>query len=634
MARLDDSTRVAWLVKVASVAIVIAALYLAKGLLVPFTLAVLLSFLLAPVCERLEHWRFGRVPAVLGTTLLAFFLIGALAWGAMLQVSDLAQQLPHYQDNIETKLRSANGFISGTFNSLSKSTEHLQKDLANSNSSSAEIIHGERSYAVRIIPEAPNPLAIASGMFGTLIEVLGMAGIVIIFVIFFLVRREDLRDRFIRLVGHDQLTMTTQALEDAAARVSRYLLSQLFVNVVFGVAGAIGLYFIGVPNAMLWGLLGIALRFVPYIGPSIAAALPVLLAFAVFPRWLEPMLTLGWFVILELVLANAVEPWLYGKHTGVSPVAVLVAAVFWTWLWGAIGLLLAMPLAVCLVVIGKYVPQLSFLDTILGDEPVFDMATRVYQRLLAGDQEEATELVEEQLHDKPLEEIYDTLLIPVLALAEKDSHRGELAESRHEFVIQGVKDIVEVFGERDRDTETSPSQEKEDEEKNGDTERFRIPTSAKIRVLCLPAHDEADEIAATMLAQLLARNGYVAEVVSLETLAGEMLDHLAERQADLVCISAIPPAATAHSRYFCKRLRARFPDLNLVVGLWTVPADLTKAKQRIGSDEHIQVVKTLMEAQDHIRLAIQPLLLRATRLEPDRSHPKEHIKEASEALRV
>ncbi|MBC7822181.1 MAG: AI-2E family transporter [Planctomycetaceae bacterium] len=632
MARLEDSPRVAWLVKVASVAIVIAALYLAKGLLVPFTLAVLLSFLLAPVCELLEHWRFGRVPAVLGTTLLAFLLMGMLAWGAMLQMADLAKQLPHYQENIETKLRSANGFISGTFSSLSKTTEHLHKDLANSNSTSAEIVHGERSYAVRIIPAAPNPLAIASGMFGTLIEVLGMAGIVIIFVIFFLVRREDLRDRFIRLVGYDQLTMTTQALEDAAARVSRYLLSQLFVNVVFGVAGAIGLYFIGVPNAMLWGLLGIALRFVPYIGPSIAAALPILLAFAVSPRWMEPMLTLGWFVILELILANAVEPWLYGKNTGVSPVAVLLAAVFWTWLWGAIGLLLAMPLAVCLVVIGKYVPQLSFLDTILGDEPVFDMTTRVYQRLLAGDQEEATELVEEQLRDKSLAEVYDSLLIPVLALAEKDSHRGELVEARREFVIQGVKDMVDVFGERDSDTESSPS--KEDLEKNGDTERFRIPTSAKIRVLCLPARDEADEIAATMLAQLLNQNGYLAEVVSSTTLAGEMLDHLAERQADLVCISAIPPAATAHSRYFCKRLRARFPDLNLVVGLWTVPADLTKAKQRIGSDEHIHVVKTLTDAQDHIRLAIQPLLLRSDRLEPDLSHPSEQIKEASAALRV
>ncbi len=202
MTRLDDSMRFAWLAKVASVAIVVAALYFAKGLLVPFTLAVLLSFLLAPACDRLERWRLGRVPAVLVTTVLAFALIGMLAWSAMLQISDLAQKLPHYQENIETKLRTANGYISGTFQKLSKTTEHLQKDLANSNSTSTEIVQGERSYPVRIIATAPSTLAIVSGMFGTLIEVLGMAGIVIIFVIFFLVRREDLRDRFIRLVGY------------------------------------------------------------------------------------------------------------------------------------------------------------------------------------------------------------------------------------------------------------------------------------------------------------------------------------------------------------------------------------------------------------------------------------------------
>ncbi len=430
--------------------------------------------------------------------------------------------------------------------------------------------------------------------------------------------------------------MTTQALEDAAARVIRYLLSQLLVNVVFGVAGAIGLYFIGVPNAMLWGLLGMALRFVPYVGPCIAAAMPVLLAFAVSPRWWEPMLTLVWFVVLELILANAIEPWLYGKNTGVSPVAVLVSAVFWTWLWGAIGLLLAMPLAVCLVVIGKYVPQLSFLDTILGDEPVFDASTRIYQRLLAGDQEEATELVEEQLHEKSLDEIYETLLIPVLALAEKDSHRGDLAESRHEFVIHGVKDIVDEFGEYESDSETSPTNG--DGSNNEDRMRFRIPKSAKIRVLCLPARDEADEIAATMLAQLLDRNGYFAEVVSLKTLAGEMLDHVAERQADLVCISAIPPAAMTHSRYFCKRLRMRFPDLNLVVGLWTVTADLAKSKQRLGSDDHIQIVKSLTEAQETIRHAIQPLLLRNEKIAPSRpchqipiENPKEQLSSRSDA---
>ncbi len=275
-----------------------------------------------------------------------------------------------------------------------------------------------------------SPLQVLGGTFGTLLEGLGSAGIVIILVVFFLVRREDLRDRFIRLVGKGQVTVTTQMLEDAATRVSRYLSMLFLINVTFGIAVGIGLYLIGVPNAILWGILAATLRFVPYIGPWIAAAAPIGLAMAISTGWLAPILTLGLFVVLELFCGNVLEPWLYGKGTGVSAVAVLVAAVFWTWLWGIVGLLLATPLTVCLLVIGKHVPQLSFLDILLGNEPVFEPKRRVYQRLLAGDQEEATELVDDDLENKPLVEVYDTLLIPALGfgrnrLASRRTGRGQ-----------------------------------------------------------------------------------------------------------------------------------------------------------------------------------------------------------------
>ena len=241
---------------------------------------------------------------------------------------------------------------------------------------------------------------------------LGSAGIVIILVVFFLVRREDLRDRFIRLVGKGEVTVTTNMLEDAANRVSRFLSMLFLVNLTFGIAVGSGLYLIGVPNAILWGIVATTFRFVPYIGAWIAAAAPICLAMAISTGWLAPLLTFGLFLVLELFCGNFLEPWLYGKGTGVSAVAVLVAAVFWTWLWGIVGLLLATPLTVCLLVIGKHVPQLSFLDILLGNEPVFEPNRRVYQRLLAGDQEEATELIDDAVENKPLVEVYDNLLIP------------------------------------------------------------------------------------------------------------------------------------------------------------------------------------------------------------------------------
>ena len=244
--------------------------------------------------------------------------------------------------------------------------------------------------------------------------------------------------------------MTTQVLEDAATRVSRYLSMQFLINVMFGVAVAIGLYLIGVPNAVLWGILATTLRFIPYIGPWIAAAMPIGLSMAISTSWIAPILTVGLFVVLELFTNNVMEPWLYGKNTGVSAVAVLVAAVFWTWLWGIAGLLLATPLTVCLLVIGKHVPQLSFLDILLGNEPVFEPKKRIYQRLLAGDQEEAAELLDEYLEHQPLVEVYDTVLIPALALAETHWHRGELDEGRHKFILQSLKEIIEDLGSASR----------------------------------------------------------------------------------------------------------------------------------------------------------------------------------------
>ena len=426
----------------ASIAVVVGALYLAKGLLVPLTLAVLLSFLLSPVCDRLERHGLGRIPAVLVTAGLGFALLGIVMWTAVVQMTDLAPKIPEYQDNIQAKLHAVNHYFVTALNRVARTADDLGQQAP-----STIPVEGPQGtdawpYTVRVLSSPVSPMQILGGTFGTLIQVLGVTGIVIVLVVFFLIRREDLRDRFIRLVGKGQLTVTTQMLEDAATRVSRYLSMLFLINSIFGIAVGVGLYLIGVPNAILWGILATTLRFIPYIGPWIAAAMPVGLSMAVSTDWGPPALTVALFVTLELFSNNVMEPWLYGKNTGMSAVAVLVAAVFWTWLWGIPGLLLATPLTVCLLVIGKHVPQLSFLDILLGNEPVFEPMKRVYQRLLAGDPEEAAELVEADLEKRTLVEVYDSLILPALALVESDWHRGDLDKVRHEFVLQSLKEMI------------------------------------------------------------------------------------------------------------------------------------------------------------------------------------------------
>jgi predicted PurR-regulated permease PerM/CheY-like chemotaxis protein len=594
MAPSDQFVKAAW--TVGAIAVVVAALYLAKGVLVPLTLAVLLSFLLSPVCDWLERRRLGRIPAVLVTAILGSVVLGIAAWMAVIQMTALAPKMSEYQENLQARLHAVNDYSIAALSKVTRTAEEIGHDLPQAEQADGPRGTDERPYSVRILSSPASPLQVLGGTFGTLLEWLGSAGVVIILVVFFLVRREDLRDRFIRLVGTGQVTVTTQMLEDAATRVSRYLSVLFVLNATFGLAVGIALYLIGVPNAILWGILAATLRFVPYIGQWIAAAPPICLAMAVSTGWLAPILTLGLFAVLGVFWGSVLEPWLYGKGTGVSAVAVLVAAVFWTWLWGIVGLLLATPLTVCLLVIGKHVPQLSFLDILLGNEPVFEPTRRVYQRLLAGDQEEATELFEEEIQSRPLVNVYDTLLIPALALAETHWHRRELDEGRHDFILQSLTEMIHEAGRGRQELQTN--------------EGIDDGNSPRPCILCLPARDEADEIAAMMLAQLLATRECLVQSVSFTVSASELVDLVERRKPDVVCISATPPAAVMHARYLCNHVRARFPDVPVVVGLWNAHGDLSKEKTRIGGGETTHVVATLAEAQEQVRLLIQPRLPR------------------------
>jgi len=609
MASSEAFAKLSWMLTLASIAVVTGALYLAKGVLVPLTLAVLLSFLLSPVCDRLELWRFGRIPAVVVTAMLAFAMLGVVAWMAVVQMTNLAPKLPEYQSNIQAKLHSTNDYIGTLLSRFTRAAEKKDQGLSPSEQVEEPQDRGDRPYSVRVITTPPSPLQVITGLFGTLLEVVGSTGIVIVLVVFFLVRREDLRDRFIRLVGKGDVTVTTQAIEDAATRVSRYLSMQFLLNITFGVSVAIGLYLIGVPSAILWGILGTTLRFIPYIGAWIAAATPIVLSMAISTGWVPPILTVGLFAALDLFIGNVMEPWLYGKNTGVSPVAVLVAAVFWTWLWGAVGLLLATPLTVCLMVLGKYVPQLSFLDILLGNEEVFEPPKRVYQRLLAGDQEESAALIDGYREHMPLVEVYDTVLIPALAMTETHWQRGEINDDRHKVIFQNLKETVDELGEREKESRTKEAA-KAAKESDGDSISLVPTDTSSLCILCLPARDEADEIAGMMLAQLSATRGCTVEAVSVTALASEMVDLVEKRKADVVCISAMPPAAATHARYLCKRLQGRFPDAHLIVGLWNAKGDLTKMRERIGCGPTTLVVGTLAAAQEKIHGVLQPLLHR------------------------
>lgn len=613
---------------------VIAILYFGRDVLLPFALAVLLSFLLAPAVDRLERWKLGRIPSVLIMVATLFAGLGTLSYIGGQQLYDLAKRLPDYKENIIHKVESVRSggdgvisSVSGMFNDIRNGVLRRPDGAAPAEkkpqtSTTAEIpstfdLYDSQFGKTREKPEttppkeptdptvfatgpAPmpvevvNPISIhevASSFLGPLLSPLGTAAIVIVFVIFILLEREDLRNRLIRLVGSQQLNLTTQALDDAAFRVSRYLQMQLLINASFGLIIALGLFIIGLPNAILWGIMAALLRFVPYIGPWIAASIPLMLSLAVFDGWTKPALVLGLFVVNELISNNVIEPWLYGSSTGISTIGILVSAVFWTWLWGPVGLVMATPLTVCFTVLGKYVTQMSFLDTLLSDHQVLPAPSRFYQRLLAQDPEEAIEVAEEYLKTSTLEALYDRVILPALSLAEQDRHRGELDDTKQQFICQTIRELVDDLGARAKAAVIAAKPDGEAIEGPLAT----ISDSPENTVLCLPARDEADEIAGIMFAQLMLVRGVTVEVMSTRALAAEMLVRVAHNPTGVVCVSALPPFAATHARYLCKRLRPKFPKLKIVVGLWTTNGAGKKAQERLTETGIDRFVTTLSE---------------------------------------
>jgi len=568
-------------------------LYFGRQILIPLALSLVLGFLLTPFAGLLERCRLGRVPSVLTVLVLCFALTGFGAWVITGQLVEIMAHIGDYKSNLEDKIHSLHPPKDGTLSQATATVRELNKELAAvPGEISALPAHGSNGLHGAGGPSRPVPVQVTappSNLYQDLRDLLGpLAGpletgaIVVIFTAFMLIKREDLRNRLIRLGGHGRLNVMTQALDDANHRLSRYLMLQFLVNAGYGILFGLGLYFVGVPNALLWGALGSLLRLVPYVGTLIATAFPMALALAVFPGWKQVWLILGLFLVLELIVGNVVEPLLYGAHTGISSLAILVAAVFWATLWGPVGLILSTPLTVCLMLLGRNVPQLEFLEVALGDEPVLGPEEKFYQRLLAADQEDARTIAESHLQEEDLETLYESVLIPALKLAEEDRHRDALEQHTCEFIYQSTRELIEDLGDR----------------------RVRPPSSGAI--VCVPARDEADELVAMMLTQLLQQTGKGASYLAIGAV-DDMLAQVSQNGSHIVCVSALPPFAVGQARSLCKRLRAAFPDLRIVLALWDFDGGPPKAQKRVGPGCTDAVTTTLSDALVQIQRLLDPI---------------------------
>ncbi|MDP9169679.1 MAG: AI-2E family transporter [Acidobacteriota bacterium] len=561
-------------------AIAVAILYFARDLLQPFAFALLLAFLLSPIVKRLEGWRIHRVPAAMLVFLLASALVAVLGWVVANQLIQIVEGLPRFSDNVHRKVVA----LQGQSKSLSDVIANLE-DMGRL-TGAAPVSHTQEPMPVVVI-EQHNIVQTLRDYAGGLLKPLGTIALIMVFTIFMLIDQEGLRNRLLRLIGQQKLQATTKAMDDAGQRVSRYVLLQFAVNGAFGAVIALGLFLLHVPSFLLWGVLGVFLRFLPYIGPAVAGFLPFVLTLAVTDGWRTPLSVVGLFFITEAIIGNFVEPLLYGVHTGLSAVAILVSAVFWTVLWGPVGLVLSTPLTVCLSVLGRHSPQLEFLNIVLGDEPVLTAEVIFYQRLLALDQQDALNVLDGLAKEQPLITIFDNVVLPALAMAERDRHTGQLDAKREEFIVQSINEFVTELAE----AETADPAE---------------GAPRKTRVFCVPAHDAADEIAAAMCAHFLNQEKFPAIAFPVTDSPGQLMKTLAIQPEDVVCISAVPPFAAGNARKIAKDIRENGCNPLIVAGLWTYNSTSQARLERLKKSLSLIVATSLAEVVAQVREIDQP----------------------------
>ncbi len=600
---------------VATGALIIAALYVGREVFVPVALAILLSFVLAPLVKLLQKLRLPRSIAVVSVVALAFAVLAGLTMAMISQATQLASDLPTYQSTIREKIGSLKGAApgSGVLSRASDVLQELGKEL-DGQKQTPPVQQPAQTTEARPIPvEVHQPEASAlqtlRAFLTPLIHPLTTTGIVMIFVVFVLHQREDLRNRFIRLTGTHDLQKTTAAFDDGAKRLSRLFLTQLLMNTGFGIAIGAGLWLIGVPSALLWGILAGILRFIPYLGAILSAIFPLVIAAAVDPGWTMLAWTAALFLIAEPLAGHVVEPLVYGRSTGLSPVAIVVAATFWTWLWGPIGLVLATPLTVCLVVLGRHVERLEFLDVLLGDRPALSAPEIFYQRVLAGDPAEATDKAEEVLRERSLSAYYDEVALEGLRLAANDAARGVVDHQRQVRILETVREVVDDLSDHDDQTprDVAPTQDAEagaavdetDEAQGAaDLPMLSMDAMDQIfrgdgRVVCVAGQSPIDEAAALMLSQILAKHGLPAVTLPADTLSTARIAEFVDTAPALICLCYLSTGRASQMRYAVKRLRRRLPSTIIVLASLASEASIDGDPAGIPADN---VASTLRDA--------------------------------------
>jgi len=557
--------------------LVIGVLYWGQAVLVPVCLAILLTFVITPPVKWLQR-RVGRLPAILTIFILVFSFLGLAGYGVYRQMSSMSDALPTYRANIRAKMRDVRGVRSGEpVKKFEETLQQLQGDLGAGQPRPGTVTQP-------VVVSTSDVAGFSSiAWLGPFIEPLSTAGFVATLVLFMLLEREDLRDRLIGLFGHGQLAVTTKAIDEAATRVSQQLLLQTVVNLIYGSLMIGGLYAFGVPYALFWGAAGAALRFIPYVGPVGAAAGPILMALAALPGGKGPIEVAGFFVALELFTNLVLETVLYAGAAGVSQVALLIAIAFWTWLWGPLGLVLSTPVTVCLVVMSKHVPGLQFLNRLMSDVPALSAEASYYQRVIAGDQAEAAEVIDRYVKEEAPDSVYDAMLVPALNYAERDRIEERLLPHEEAAVTETTSELLELLSEG---------------------QQVPVNRDGSLRVLGYAVNGNADELALRMLDQLLRPLPLSFDVTRERQMSSDLVSLVRSKQYGAVCLADLPPSAPTKSRYLVKKLRAAFPELRIIVGRWAHPDLADETLQPLIEAGASHASRTLLETRHYLADAV------------------------------
>jgi predicted PurR-regulated permease PerM len=603
------------LLNVVLAAVIVGALYLGRDFLIPLTLAVLLAFVLAPLVQLLRRARLPRVAAVFLAILLSVCAVAGAGAVIGSQVAALLQDLPKYQATIATKIGQVGGLTTGKLADLTgrlgikAAQAGHQAAKAAGLTAKANLKSGTAAAPVEIVQAPPTPLQVARQMLAPVLGPLSTAGLVFVVAIFILLQQSDLRDRLIRLIGSSDIYRTTTAMDDAAARLSRYFLSQLGVNTAFGISVGTGLYFIGVPHAVLWGALSALLRFIPYVGALASVGLATGMAAAVDPGWTMVAWTVALFVVVEAVTGQVVEPLVYGHSTGLSPVSVVVAAVFWTWLWGPVGLILSTPLSLCLLVLGRHIPQLEFIEVLLGDRPPLTPVESFYQRILAGDADDILQQAELALKEGPLASYYDQVAVKGLLLATSDARRRVLKRDQLPLVRTAVEALIADLSDHpDGEGPNGLASPTEPEPILGRAQTARAPRDPAFSqscVLCVCGPGMLDDLATAMLGQLLSRRGFRIRIAPYRDAARDTIGELDVTGIDAICVTHLGVGGKPTRLHFLLgRLQQSARDAPLILVMPEADGLENSAAKATSSHSWL---RTLQDAVDACAAAVKPV---------------------------